>query len=95
MLKVLFVVAVVGAPPEAIDVVLGVRNRGVAIRPGEADFHGRKQHAVDGNRAEIGAADTGVLKSLAGFEGFNVKAVVDRRHNVVPEMSRSSALLEG
>src|SRR3569833_1559412 len=76
----LFVVAVVGAAAKAVDVMLGVGDRGVGIGPGEADFHGRKQHAVDGNRAEIGTPDTGVPKPLASFEGFDVKAVVEGRH---------------
>src|SRR5437899_1211882 len=81
----LFVLTVVGAPAEAIDMVLGIGDRRVGIGPGEADLHGRKQHAIDGNRAEIGTPDTGVPQPLASLEGFDVKAVVEGRHFVSPK----------
>src|SRR5262245_3212667 len=72
------------ATPKTVDMVLGILDRGSGIRPGEAHLHGRKKHAVDGKRAQVGASDAGVPQTFAGFEGFNVKAVIECSHWSVP-----------
>src|SRR3569623_1225828 len=73
-----------GPPAEAVDMVLGIGNRRVGVGPGEAELHGRKQLAVDGNGAEIGAADAGMPEVLARLERFDVIAVVKGRHRKSP-----------
>src|SRR5215207_2334240 len=65
---------------EAIDVVLGMRDRLFGIGPGEPDFERCKRQAVDDNRFLVGAPDPRVPKTLAGLKGFDVKSVVEGGH---------------
>ena len=53
---------------EAVDVVLGVRDGGVGVAPGETDFKGGEGVAADHQRAVVGAADAGVPQIASGFE---------------------------
>jgi hypothetical protein len=64
------------APVEVVDLSLGIRDRGVGVRPGEADLKRRKQHAVDGDGRLIEAPDSGVPQILSSLEGLDLKAGV-------------------
>src|SRR5436190_11462428 len=68
---------------EAINMVLGMRDRFGGIRPGEADLERGKRQAVDDDRFQIGPPDPGVPQACSGLEGFNAKAVVIAGHLVL------------
>src|SRR4051794_3639362 len=68
---------------EAIDMVLGVRDRIGGVGPGEADFEGGKRQAADDDRFLIRPPDSGVPQACSGLEGFNAKAVVIAGHLVL------------
>src|SRR5207245_11750366 len=68
------------AQAEAVDVALGIRNRLFGIVPGKADVERGKGDAVDHDRLLIRPADPRMPQTLAGPEGFNVKAVVKAGH---------------
>src|SRR5712691_12518156 len=69
---------------EAIDMVLGVRDRGLLIGPGEADLQRRKRMAADDDGPLIRAPDPGVPQAAAGLEGFDVIAVIKACHWTTP-----------
>src|ERR1700744_615898 len=72
---------------EAVDVMLGVGDRGVRIEPGEADFEGGKGITVDDQRAPIGAPDAGMPQSPTGLEGFDSVTFVKACHVAFPRLS--------
>src|SRR5258705_10174973 len=65
---------------EAIDMILGMRDRFGGIGPCEADLQRGKRQAVDDDRFLIGPLDPGVPQAASGLEGFDVKAVVIAGH---------------
>src|SRR5215831_9310424 len=77
----------------AIDMLLGVGDGRVLIGPGEADFDLGKQRAIDEQRFQIGPPDPRVPQSAAGFEGFDVKAIVMECHFVSSLTARSKAAI--
>lgn len=68
------------AMPEAIDVVLGVRDRRVLVGPGEADFEREKGLATDDQRLAVDAPDPRVPQPAPGLEGLDVVAVIKACH---------------
>src|SRR6476620_8730981 len=65
---------------EAIDMMLGMRERFGGIGPCEADLERGKWQAVDDDRFLIGPLDPGVPQAASGLEGFDVKALVIAGH---------------
>src|SRR5579859_4675871 len=68
------------AMPVAIDVLLGVRDRGIRIGPGKADFERGERIAVDDQRLLVGAPDAGMPEAPPGFERLDVITLVEARH---------------
>src|SRR6185437_4595440 len=73
---------------EAVDVMLGVRDGGVRVVPGEADFECGEGVAVDDEGALVGAADAGVPEAAAGFERLDVVTLVKAGHGRFPGLFR-------
>src|SRR4051794_19579392 len=68
---------------EAIDMVLGVRDRVGRIGPCESDFECGKRQTVDDDRLLIGPLDPGMPQARSGLKGFDLKAVVIAGHFVL------------
>ena len=67
---------VYGALVEIVDAGLGIRDRGIALGPGETNFELRKRHAIDDDRLLVLTSDPGVPEASSSLESLDLKAVV-------------------
>jgi hypothetical protein len=65
-----------GALVEIVDAGLGIRDRGIALGPGETNFELRKRHTIDDDRLLVLAPDPGVPEASSSLESLDLKAVV-------------------
>ena len=56
--------------------VFGIRDRGIAMRPGETDLEFGKRDPIDDDRLLIRPPDPGVPEVSSGLESLDLKAVV-------------------
>src|ERR1700761_8874225 len=67
---------VLGSLFEIVDPGLGVRDRGIALGPGETDLEFGKRDAIDDDRLQIRPPDPGVPEASSRLERLDLKAVV-------------------
>src|SRR4051795_1100129 len=69
---------------EAVDLTLGVCDRGLRAGPGETDFHRGKWDVVDDDRLEVRTLDPSVPQAPSCFEKFDPEAIVLVGHCLPP-----------
>jgi hypothetical protein len=65
-----------GSLVEIVDAGLGIRDRGIALGPGEPNFELRKRHPIDDDRLLVRTSDPGVPEASSSLESLDLKAVV-------------------
>jgi hypothetical protein len=64
------------SPVEIVDAGFGIRDRGVAMGPGETDLEFGKRDAIDDDRLLVRTPDPGVPEASSSLESLDLKAVV-------------------
>jgi hypothetical protein len=72
---------------EAVDMLLGMRDRRILVEPGKADFEGGKRAAVYDDGQVVRTADPGVPQTPTGLEGLDVVTVVKMCHGAPPPIT--------
>ncbi|WP_423957096.1 hypothetical protein [Bradyrhizobium sp.] len=68
----------------AIDVLFGVHDSRILVRPGKADLKRRKRTAIDEEWCQIRASEPRVPQTSAGLERFDLVTVIARYHQMTP-----------
>src|SRR6266403_1559797 len=73
---------------ELVDLGLRVRDGGLGVVPGKADFERGKRNAIDDHGVQVRPPDTGVPKAFSSLESLDFKAVMVALHVVAPAVFR-------
>jgi hypothetical protein len=65
-----------GSLVEIVDAGLRIRDRGIALGPGETDLELGKRDAIDDDRVLVRPPDPGVPEASSSLESLDLKAVV-------------------
>src|ERR1700722_16830241 len=65
-----------GSLVEIVDAGPGIRDRGIAMRPGETELEFGKRDTIDDDRLPARTADPGMPEASSSLESLDLKAIV-------------------